>query len=737
MSVKYCANLSLFKTFRLKLKTFTWIFSLISLFVCLQAWANPNSEISKQNKFVALADTEFLDQEFKLPIPKALHGDVQFWIDVFTKADTSSGYLHDAKYLDVVYGKIQFPKGATPRQRNKLVKQHKKRIERIIRTLAQGKSSKDLDAEETRIKNLLDKHLQVNTYRQAIPRLRFQLGQADKFKAGIVRSGRWMQHFEAMMEKHKVPLPLSLLPHVESSFVPYARSNVGAAGMWQFTRGTGRQYMQVGYVVDERLDPYIAAEAAAKLLKHNYSKVRSWPLAITAYNHGLRSVTRAANKFGKDNLVKILREYDGRRFGFASRNFYVSFAAAVYAHQNYEKYFGPLEIEPYQAPDVYPLPNYLSVAALEKDFDVNTLKKLNPALSSSVWRGEKFLPPNYPLRLPKGSQLKIDQIAGEFWYGEQTPDLYHRVKRGETLSEIATRYKIRLSELKKANNIVNVRRIQIGQRLVLPGRPNKTLKRPIIRIQKDGIYTVQRGDTIGEIAKSFEVNQTDLIAWNQINDVKKLVVGQELRFSPDPELENVNAATAFVTSLSAEDKAAALLANETVNEPALAPELPEALSTEKIIDKPEVITVAALQTIADEYQVNANNSVTVLGNETIGHYADWLNTSASDLRRLNNIPFRKAIHSGERFLLDFSYASEQEFLQKRLNYHQEIEKAFFNKYKIEGETEVEIQTGDSLWQLAQQEYQVPLWLLKKYNPNIEIEKLSVGSKVVFPLVVEQ
>ena len=84
-----------------------------------------------------------------------------------------------------------------------------------------------------------------------------------------------------------VPIEIAALPHVESSYNPDARSHVGASGIWQFTRSTGRRFMRVDHVVDERNDPFAATRAAGRLMAYNYSITGNWPMAITAYNHGL------------------------------------------------------------------------------------------------------------------------------------------------------------------------------------------------------------------------------------------------------------------------------------------------------------------------------------------------------------------------------------------------------------------------------------------------------------------
>ena len=131
--------------------------------------------------------------------------------------------------------------------------------------------------------------------RAAAQRLRFQLGQADRFRAGLVRSGAYKPYIHEAFVKQGLPRELGALPHVESSFDPTAYSKVGAAGMWQFMRSTGVRYMRIDHIVDERRDPFLATDAAVRLLADNYSVLQSWPLALTAYNHGVSGMRRATH----------------------------------------------------------------------------------------------------------------------------------------------------------------------------------------------------------------------------------------------------------------------------------------------------------------------------------------------------------------------------------------------------------------------------------------------------------
>ncbi len=152
-------------------------------------------------------------------------------------------------------------------------------------------------------------------FQAAAERVRFQLGQSDRFRAGLVRSGTWKQYIYDVLDKRGLPRELASLPHVESSFDPTAYSKVGAAGMWQFTRSTGARYMRIDHVVDERRDPFFATDAAARLLADNYSVMQSWPLALTAYNHGLAGMRRAVVQQGPPTSRRSSRSIRAARSG--------------------------------------------------------------------------------------------------------------------------------------------------------------------------------------------------------------------------------------------------------------------------------------------------------------------------------------------------------------------------------------------------------------------------------------
>lgn len=406
--------------------------------------------------------------------PPGLEPEIGFWRFVFTGVSSQQGVIHDNRHLHVVYGTVDIPPGASSRERRKLYDTTIKHYKTLLKGLAKGKRD-GLSEDEQKVLAQWPADVSNKELRLAATRLRIQQGLSDRFAAGLERSGQWQEFILTHLNEQQVPVELAALPHVESSYNPKANSHVGAAGMWQFTRGTGKRFMQVDHVVDSRRDPFLASEAAAKLLRHNYNELGSWPLAITAYNHGVGGMKRAVRQLGTDDIEEIIRHYRGRAFGFASRNFYVAFLAASDVHQNYQQYFGPVHKLKPRSDAVVTLNEYVPVVALENAFGISraTLKAYNPALMPAIWNGKKLVPKGYELRLP-ADLVGVDamaQIPAKYRYSAQSPDLEHTVRRGDTLSRIARQYKTSVSELVSWNSLRNRHTIRAGQVLKLPHAP--------------------------------------------------------------------------------------------------------------------------------------------------------------------------------------------------------------------------------------------------------------------------
>ena len=216
---------------------------------------------------------------------------------------------------------------------------------------------------------------------------------------------------EQIFAKYDVPVEIVKLPLVESSFNENAQSKVGASGVWQFMPAMGKKFLKIGHHADERNSPIKATEAAAKMLKGNFKILKSWPLAITAYNHGPGGLIKAKKILKTDDLEEIIENYKGRRFSFASQNFYSEFLAALYADKYQQEIFGTLDKHSPIEADTLRLKRSIRVMELAKiaGVTVEEIKLHNPDLRKRVVKRNPFLPAGYTIRLPVGSLERIEK----------------------------------------------------------------------------------------------------------------------------------------------------------------------------------------------------------------------------------------------------------------------------------------------------------------------------------------
>ncbi|MCB1690732.1 MAG: LysM peptidoglycan-binding domain-containing protein [Halioglobus sp.] len=476
------------------------------------------------------------------PRPASLEPAIQFWIKVYTQVSTNQGYVHDDETLSVIYEVIDLPPTASREVRNQQIDAAIKRVRGALHSLGQGKRS-GLNATEKAVLASWPEGTTSRTFAQAAENVRFQTGQSDRFKEGLVRSGQWKPHIRAVLAKYELPQELEVLPHVESSFNPFAYSKVAAAGMWQFMPATAREYMRVDQVIDERMDPFISSDGAARLLKTNFRVTGTWPLALTGYNHGAGGISRAAKALGTTDIDVIVRNYKGPAFGFASRNFYASFLAALEIDRNPGRYVGQVQLDEPTDYDVVTVQEYVSAQALAREagISIEELKMHNPALLAPVWQGEKYIPQNYPIRVP-AAQLRqsldrtVASLSGGGRFSQQKPDRTHRIAQGDSLSTIARRYGVSVSSLMSVNGLRN-HSIQAGKTLLLPGNlgrePLSAEQIAVTRARLTGgqptEYTIRSGDSLWSIARRFKVSTQQLVAWNDISAKKPIKPGQKLR----------------------------------------------------------------------------------------------------------------------------------------------------------------------------------------------------------------
>ena len=692
--------------------------------------------------------------EYPFSYPPELEHDVKFWQRVYSEATTDQGLIHDAEQLDVVYEKVDLQSGWPQSKRAKFVEDAKAKYARILRKLANG-SDGELTEEEQRVRELWPKSASRATLLRAAEQLRFQLGQANRFREGLVRSGRWLPQIQKIFEREGLPIELAALPHVESSFDPYARSKVGAAGLWQFMRGTGRRFLRIDSSVDERYDPYKSSAAAANFLEQNYAILGKWPLALTAYNHGPAGMRRAVEKVGTDDIAVIVRRYDSRTFGFASRNFYLAFLAALEIDAHPEKFFGPINREPPDNSQAVLLPDYMPMPSLASALGVSVeqLRRLNPALLPSVWNGSRRAPRGYELRAPPTLDLSqaFARVPGRERFAAQIADVDHAVERGDTLSTIAARYRLSQTRLAELNDLKPPYRLRAGQRLLLPpsagGKVASSAPEPVpvlVKVAPPAVvataeaaagverqYTVRRGDSLSQIARRFSLAEVELMRLNGIKERDFIYEGQVLTVaaSVEPTVESAVESTAESAPSDAEISATdAVVASSESAEPASRAEAEDL--------GPTLVPGAQTAQSADpsDYSVRDDDTVRVEAAETLGHYADWLQVPAVKLRALNRMSRERALIVGRRVRLDFTKVDRAAFEARRAAHHQKMQDDFFAQYRIVGSETHTVRAGDSIWVIAQKKYNVPIWLLRQYNPEVDLEALQPGATIVIPKV---
>jgi len=299
-------------------------------------------------------------------------------------------------------------------------------------------------------------------------RVKAQRGVRERTMAGLQRSGRYMTQIKQIFRERELPTELAYLPLVESSFDVNARSYAGALGMWQFMRATGRQFMRVNRYIDERKDPIESTRAAASFLSQSYELLGNWPLAITSYNYGPAGMARAVEQVQSENLPDLIRDFTHPNWGFAPKNFYAEFLAAVEIGTNVHRFFPDLKIDPPVAIREIELQKSTSLGALAKSTGLtqNQLLGWNPALTART----RVVPAGYRVKVPVDSSREpIVQVAQGGPGAKEKPWVVrHRVKPGETLLHIARRYGASVQRILELNGITRPNFLRVGTTLLIP-----------------------------------------------------------------------------------------------------------------------------------------------------------------------------------------------------------------------------------------------------------------------------
>jgi membrane-bound lytic murein transglycosylase D len=625
------------------------------------------------------------------PFPRypQIEPNIAFWTNIYTRYTTRQAVVHDSVNLDLVYGVIDLvpveENGARTTNRRRM-RDSRHHYEQILKKLAADPAASDPECR--RVARLFGPHAGPRAFRHASWRVRCQIGQCDRFRAGVIRSGAYLDRIRSILSEHGVPEDLAYLPHVESSFTIGATSKSGAAGMWQFTRSTGRRFLSIDYVLDERRDPIAATHAAACLLKENFEKLGSWPLAITAYNHGAAGMQRAQARHG--DYPAIVARYRSRSFKFASRNFYAEFLAARHVASDYRRYFGDLPlVAPLQIQSVE-LDGFVALADLCAYFDISpqVARTINPALSPAVLSGRKYLPRGYRFYLPAadgGNPAEVlAAIPAAMLKDSQRASRFYTVQAGDTASRIARMHRVKLADLIEANNLDHRATVYVRQKLHIP---------------QHGTAAATAVPPAAPLDASPATHPAILAASIPISGN-----GRYYRHpgpSPAELLSAVDPLPATVTASVAPADASAGAAIAQVVQTAVQPV--------------GVITVDV--------------------EETLGHYATWAGVSATRLRRLNGLLPGQPLRLNQEIKIPLDHVSADHFDARRRAFHKQLQRDFFAAHRIGALRHYRVQPGDSYWSLCREKFDLPLWLLRHYNAGVDLADLRVHQPLIIPAVV--
>nr|MBF0223635.1 transglycosylase SLT domain-containing protein [Desulfobulbaceae bacterium] len=669
--------------------------------------------------------------ESPFPTFKSIEPNVAFWKKVYAEYPSTMGMIHDIDNLSVIYEVITVKSSdisGSRRANEKQIKQVKDKYRRILNNLAAHQTPST--AEEKRVAELFGSKGSPQVWKNAADNIRFQLCISDRFKAGVIRSGQHLAEIKTIFRNSGLPVDLAYLPHVESSFNYNAYSKFGAAGIWQFIRSTGRRFLEITYTLDERRDPITSSHAAAKYLKENYKKLNSWPLALTAYNHGAGSMIRAKSQLG--NYENIFNNYDNKRFGFASKNFYSEFLAAREIAQNYTTYFKDITLDqPVQVQKVL-MTGYAPIDSLAEHFNVNieTIRKFNPALRNPVYSGQKYIPKGYSLKLPSGLKdfdLLAMNVPPDLYQNEQKHSRFYRVERGDTAGKIARLHNVTLKDLIDINMLNRQSTIYVGQNLRIPTPGEKiqiavaTLPEPATTVPKSPVTVT----TPAQPALMPKPPEAPVVAEVPTPEPPPRLVLLE-KTVPAPSSQDKTLTSQEIPEIrSFQDPAEIIVAELPAVEP---------LTSSVTEINPAVISGNFMVERVEEIKNQKVGFVQVEDTETLGHYAEWLEIPTQEIRELNGFRYGRQIRTHQLIKIPLGKVGKDLFEERRYEHHKEIEEDFFSAYKVVGIQAYSIKRGDNIWTLCQEELEIPFWLIKKYNPALNFESLMPKQQLTIPVI---
>ena len=371
----------------------------------------------------------------------------------------------------------------------------------------------------------------------------FQNKQKKYFKRWLARSTKYLPAIRHELRNAGLPQDLAYLAMIESGFNPSAYSHAHASGLWQFIRGTGRNYgLRIDSWVDERREPEKATKAAVAYLGALYERFGDWQLAVAGYNAGEGKIERAIKKYKSRDFWELARH---RYLRLETKRYVPKLIAAIIIARNPEQY-GFSDIA-YQQPVQYDLIKVpprtdLKAIAVSGSTTVKEIRKLNNELRKNQTPPIKG---SYELKIPVGSHDLIAANLTRLHPVATTGYKTHKVGKGDTVGRISKRYRVSMTTLLKANNL-HTSKLTINQRLRIPYKTTKyvllkegqTAKDYYASVSTNGrmvLHELRRGETLSKVSKRYDVPVELIVQWNDITNVRRIRAGHQLALYLDQD----------------------------------------------------------------------------------------------------------------------------------------------------------------------------------------------------------
>jgi membrane-bound lytic murein transglycosylase D len=397
------------------------------------------------------------------------------------------------------------------------------------------------------------------------------------------------------------------------------------------------------------------------------------------------------------------------------------------------------------------------------------------------------------------AELLAQRLNPTEQYADQPQDRRYKVRSGDSLSTVAASHGTTVSALADLNGISSNTRLRAGRLLIVPSTPATTVAAaaaspspPVsasgtAEVEAANIYVVRRGDALSEISKKVGLSEAQILKLNKLKNRNYIYEGQKLALVPPAPSTEPVAAVASTTAASGSAAPATPVATAPraastpaapAKRPAATPPSPVVVASaptstggvsadlaqresaedvEAVVKagrptaQAEPVSAAQAEALSPalgpavetpqsadpiDYSVGKEDSIVVVAEETLGHYADWLGITANRLRQVNNMKFGRPVLIGRKLKLDFSKVKPEQFEQTRREFHRTLQASYFAAHRILGTEVYIVRRGDSLWTVTQRYARLPMWLLQQYNPDVDFGEMRAGTELVVPKVEE-